>query len=94
MNRKNIFTFEKVSERKKRLNFHRSLARPYFWRTTAQQEVDYLEVTASEIRAFEFKWSDTKKARLPKPFSDNYYSDLMAINKTNFRNFVNEEMEK
>ncbi|MFJ1377214.1 MULTISPECIES: ATP-binding protein [Flavobacteriales] len=79
-----------ISERKKRLNFHRSLARPYFWRTTAQQEVDYLEVTANEIRAFEFKWSDTKKAKLPKPFLDNYSSDFMVVNKKNFRDFVNE----
>lgn len=79
-----------ISERKKRLNFHRSLARPYFWRTTAQQEVDYLEVTANEIRAFEFKWSGTKKAKLPKPFLDNYSSDFMVVNKKNFRDFVNE----
>ena len=82
-----------ISERKKRLNFHRSLARPYFWRTTAQQEVDYLEVTANEITAFEFKWSDTKKAKLPKPFLDNYSSDFMVVNKKNFRDFVNETIK-
>lgn len=44
----------------------------YFWRTTQQQEIDYIEEIDTELSAFEFKWNLNKKAFLPKTFSKAY----------------------
>lgn len=77
-----------ISERKKWLNLHQPLVKSYFWRTTAQQEIDYVEVSAERITAFEFKWAETKKAKLPKSFANAYDSDFKVVNKDNFREFI------
>ena len=44
----------------------------YFWRTTQQQEIDYVEEVNSELSAFEFKWNPNKKGFLSKTFSKAY----------------------
>lgn len=77
-----------VSERIKLLSYTQSLSKPYFWRTTQQQEIDFIETNADETNAFEFKWSPTKKARLPKTFKDAYHPSFLVINKDNFREFL------
>ncbi|GIJ94541.1 ATP-binding protein [Capnocytophaga stomatis] len=78
-----------ISERKKNLNLNQSLAKPYFWRTTAQQEIDYIEVSADGIDAFEFKWQTNRKVKIPKSFENAYDVNFKAIDKSNFRTFVN-----
>jgi uncharacterized protein len=78
-----------VSERMKQLSYKQSLAKSYFWRTTTQQEIDYVEVNADAISAFEFKWATTKKVKLPKSFIDAYNPDFLVVNATNFREFLN-----
>lgn len=77
-----------VSERIKKLAYENSSTRSYFWRTTQQQEIDYIEVDADEINAFEFKWSPTKKAKLPKSFQVAYNPTFLVVNKDNFRAFI------
>ncbi len=77
-----------VSERIKKNLYQGSQANSYFWRTTQQQEVDYVETIGSKVNAFEFKWNPHKKARLPKPFKDNYTGDFKVVNRDNFRDFV------
>jgi predicted AAA+ superfamily ATPase len=57
-----------VSERIKQLSYTNSLAKSYLWRTTSQQEIDYIEINADAVSAFEFKWSSAKKSKLPKSF--------------------------
>lgn len=42
--------------RMKELSYENSNKQPYFWRTTQQQEIDYVEVDADEVNAFEIKW--------------------------------------
>jgi uncharacterized protein len=44
----------------------------YFWRTTQQQEIDYIEERGGVFDVSEFKWSDTKKPRISKTFTGNY----------------------
>jgi uncharacterized protein len=34
---------------------------PYFWRTTAQKEIDYIVEYSGVLNAFEFKWSPKNK---------------------------------
>lgn len=60
-----------VAERKKALQAADSGAQSYFWRTQAQQEIDYLEEESGALRTFEFKYSD-KPGRLPRTFSTAY----------------------
>ncbi len=61
-----------VSERIKLLAMQGKTADSYFWRTTQQQEVDYIEQHQERISAWEFKWSPKKKARFPKTFLNAY----------------------
>jgi uncharacterized protein len=67
-----------VIERRKQFENACQPVAHHFWRTYDQQEIDLIEVlptTATEterLRAFEFKWSDHAKARVPQVFRDNY----------------------
>jgi len=77
-----------VSERVKKISLNNDLRNYYFWRTTQQQEVDYIEEVNGEFFAYEFKWSEKKKIKFPKTFSNNYKSVNKGINRSNFREFV------
>ena len=78
-----------VSERIKRNSYSRSYAQMYFWRTQQQQEVDLIEEQDGRLTAFEFKWNNKKKAKLPKPFIDNYpNTDFKVISPDNYVEFV------
>jgi hypothetical protein len=61
-----------MSERFKLLHNRNVHARQYFWRTTQQQEIDYVEERDGKLFAFEFKWSATAKAKFPRTFLQNY----------------------
>ena len=78
-----------VSERMKQLSYKQSIAKSYFWRTTTQQEIDYVETNADEVSAFEFKWATNKKVKLPKSFMEAYNPSFLVVNKDNFREFLN-----
>ncbi len=67
-----------VSERLKRNTYGKADGLPYFWRTTDQMEVDYIEVTGSKIEAFEFKWNPNKKSRVTKAFTNRYPDATVA----------------
>lgn len=60
----------------------------YFWRTTQQQEVDYVEEVNGTFYGYEFKWNERKKIKFPLTFTKNYNAQNLGINKTNFREFV------
>lgn len=61
-----------ISERIKYLNIQQNEANPYFWRTTQQQEIDYIEINADQILACEIKWNAKAKYKIPTTFSANY----------------------
>jgi uncharacterized protein len=66
------------------LNFDR-----YFWRTTQQQEIDYIEETDGALHAFELKWSMTKKSHFPLTFTKAYPQHLLSIvNTSNIDDFL------
>lgn len=77
-----------VSERLKQNKYKMTLARPYFWRTTQQQEIDYVEEVAQKLAAYEFKWNPGRKARIPKTFTEKYKAETSIISRNNFRDFV------
>lgn len=78
-----------VSERLKRNAYNQWYGREYFWRTYAQQEIDYIEEIDSQISAFEFKWNPKKKAKFPKTFTDSYPSAILGkVDRDNFDEFL------
>ncbi len=61
----------------------------YFWRTTQQQEIDYIEDKNSELSAFEFKWNPNKKGVLSKTFSKAYsVKNFNTISPDNMETFL------
>ena len=77
-----------VSERIKQNQYKLTLARPYFWRTTQQQEIDYVEEKGQQLHGYEFKWNAKKGARLPKTFMEKYKAEGSIVTRENFRDFV------
>lgn len=77
-----------MAERLKVLSYSKSDARMYFWRTVRQQEIDYVEEEAGEIKAFEFKYNPSAKIKIPKVFEETYNTKVKMINSTNFREFL------
>lgn len=61
-----------ITERWKTVQYHKKHHQRYFWRTTQQQEIDYLELYDGELDAFEIKWNMKSKYKLPLTFSKNY----------------------
>jgi predicted AAA+ superfamily ATPase len=61
-----------ISERLKQLAWGRKSGQPHFWRNRNQSEVDYVETDGDEIRAYEMKWSSTKKAGVTRAFTNMY----------------------
>lgn len=83
-----------VSERMKYINYNFHYCNRYFWRTHAQQEIDYVEDKDGLLSAFEFKWNPKAKAKLPKAFSTAYpNSEFKTIHRDNFYSFLGIDYE-
>ena len=62
-----------ISERIKSNEYEGRYAKSYFWRTTQQQEIDYIEEADGQFTAFEMKWNPRKKTTpLPAAFLKTY----------------------
>lgn len=62
-----------IMERIKRNAYSGERANYYFWRTTDQKEIDFVEEADGEFSIFEMKWNPrNKNARFPKAFTDTY----------------------
>lgn len=78
-----------ITERWKMLHYREAFVNRFFWRTTAQQEVDYLEERDGRLYAYEFKWNPNKKGRFPKNFKATYPKALTkTITPDNFHSFL------
>lgn len=74
-----------ISERRKTLNYNQIYANTYFWRTHTQLEIDYIEEREGKLFTYEFKWSDKKKAKIPKLFTELYpENEFELINAKNY----------
>jgi predicted AAA+ superfamily ATPase len=61
-----------ISERLKYISNTNTYRNYYFWRTHAQQEIDYVEEYNGAFSIFEFKWNEKKGYKFPKSFIENY----------------------
>ncbi len=78
-----------VSERMKATAYAQIPARGYFWRTTAQSEIDYVEETDGRIGAYEFKWSVRRRPRQPVAFQSAYPgSSWTVVTPENYVDFL------
>ncbi|MCI0523067.1 MAG: ATP-binding protein [Bacteroidales bacterium] len=78
-----------ISERMKHNHYNRRWVNSYFWRTTAQQEVDYLEESEGQLSAYEFKWSASGRSRIPRSFISSYpEAETMIVTHDNFTDFI------
>lgn len=78
-----------VSERLKLLHYQDIDAKRYFWRTTQQQEIDYLEERQGKLYAYEFKWNPKVRVRFPKTFLNAYpENETSCVSRENFETFT------
>ena len=83
-----------ISERKKFLSYHQIYTNTYFWRTHAQQEIDYIEERQGKLFAYEFKWNKKSKARIPMTFTKTYPEAMTEIiSPENIESFLLPELE-
>lgn len=61
-----------MSERIKWLGYQRLFTNRYFWRTTVQQEIDYVEERDGVMQAYEFIWNPKAKTKIPTTFTKAY----------------------
>lgn len=77
-----------ISERMKSNRYFHPFRKSYFWRTTSQQEIDYIEIENEVMSAYEMKWSEDAKIKKLSAFKEAYNTDIHYINTSNFREFV------
>lgn len=78
-----------VSERMKYIDYNKKYCNRYFWRTTQQQEIDYIEEHSGKLFAYEFKWNENKKSNVSKTFLGAYPdSEIITIHRNNFFEFL------
>ena len=62
-----------ISERIKRNHYLGRYANSYFWRTTQQQEIDYVEECDGQFSIFEMKWNPRRaNTQFPSSFLTAY----------------------
>lgn len=80
-----------IGERLKYLQYHDIHCNRYFWRTTQQQEIDYIEDRDGVLNAFEVKYAPRKKAKLPGTFATAYpNSRFQVIDRESFFDLVSD----
>lgn len=78
-----------MAERMKKLEYDRSFAGKYFWRTTTKKEIDLIEEEDGEITAYEFKWNPSDAVSCPKAFLAAYpQAKYKAVNPSNCDEFL------
>jgi len=80
-----------ITERLKFLRYKKHLANSFFWRTSQQREIDYVEEAKGEITGYEFKWKHDTRVKLPQTFMSTYHAKGTVISRENFRSFVQEK---
>ena len=62
-----------ISERIKANHYQGRYVRNYFWRTTTQQEIDYIEEEDGQFSVFEMKWNPNRSnTKIPSTFLNAY----------------------
>lgn len=86
-----LFENYMIAERKKYLHQNQMEADVFFWRTTQQQEIDYIEKTNKKLLAVELKWNEKSKNKIPVTFTQAYpAAKTLILSKTERGSFLND----
>lgn len=78
-----------ISERMKFNHYSNRWVNSWFWRTTDQAQVDYVEETDGKMFAYEFKWNSNAKSKISKTFQSAYRdAECRLVNPSNFETFL------
>jgi predicted AAA+ superfamily ATPase len=68
-----------MAERKKYLEYHQQWTNVWYWRTTEQVEIDYIEEEGGKMIAFEMKWNEKAKHKVPRLFLNTYPESVFKV---------------
>ena len=78
-----------IAERMKRNRYNGHYCNNYFWRTSLQQEIDFVEEADGAMTAFEMKWNPTKKTLFSKSFLEAYdVKETVVITPDNYLDYL------
>ncbi len=79
-----------ISERIKYNHYNARYVNMYFWRTTQQQEIDYVEEVDGTMTAFEMKWNPKKaNTTIPSAFLNAYpIKETVVITPENYLTYL------
>lgn len=78
-----------ITERIKFMQYNKRSANYYFWRTYDQQELDWVEEEAGELRGYELKWNPKRKSKIPGAWANSYPdAEFQVINPDNYLDWV------
>ncbi|MCS7053365.1 MAG: ATP-binding protein [Ignavibacterium sp.] len=78
-----------ISERIKFNNIYQPDVKIYFWRTSQQQEIDFIEELDEKLSVFEFSYNSFQKKSFSRTFLNNYSpQNQMVVHKENFWEFI------
>lgn len=80
-----------IAERLKVNAYAERFRHSYFWRSHAQQEIDYVEDWGGKLYAYEFKWNKAAKVKFSASFTGNYeVAHTMVVTPESMTDFLNE----
>lgn len=86
-----LFENYMIAERMKYLHQRQIEAAVFFWRTTQQQEIDYIENANKKLLAVEFKWNEKGNNKIPVTFTKAYSeAKTLIVDKTQRNSFLND----
>ena len=66
----------------------------FYWRTHAQQEIDFIEEYSGVIHAYEFKWTPARRRKISATFATAYPNHtFITISKDNYLEFMTDQMK-
>lgn len=78
-----------MAERQKYIAYNGLWRSSFFWRNVYQNEVDYVETFDNEVLAYEFKWNEKAKAKLPSSFANLYpHAQFTVVTPQNMEEFL------
>ncbi len=82
-----------IVERMKHKSYLPLKTNQYFWRTHAQQEIDFIEEYGGILHAYEFKWNPKRKIKFTKTFTNAYPNHkTMGVNRDNYLDFITQKL--
>ncbi|MDR0973831.1 MAG: ATP-binding protein [Prevotellaceae bacterium] len=78
-----------IAERLKANHYYRHFVKSYFWRTFQQQEIDLIEEADGMFSAYEIKWNESRRSRIPESFGQHYpVREQQVVTPNNYQEFL------